>query len=187
MKSLPAVALILLCAVPLVAGAADPGSLNATIGGGLNVPAADEAGNGYTLAGGLGYHVLPALVVGAEAAYLGYTNDHAATGGGADYSKSRSFFEYVASAKYVVGTGRFAPYAKGFCGGYSFTMDRVVDERPADFTESGLAFGGGLGLLVRGAEGTNLYVEALAHQFDVEAGKARLVTFTVGMDLSFLP
>ena len=189
--SLSAAAAVLaaLLAAPAGAGEAGPGQFNVTVGGGLNVPSRDAADNGYVIGGSVGYHLSPRLVLGGEVSYFGYqhqTGTLAVPGGTADYDASQHYLGYVGTARYVVREGRWAPYVKGLAGGYRYGFDSSGAVE-ASYTRDDLQYGGGLGLLVLGQEQSNLYVELLARQISLETGRTRLYSFTVGMDISFLP
>lgn len=174
------------------AQAAEPlaGQLNVTVGGGLNMPAADEAADGYVVGAGVGFHVMPQLVLGAEVSYLGYGRDRVDSGGlgvSGVRGPGQHLVDYVATGKYHLGRGEFTPYVKGLLGRYDYTADVPLGNQTVEFTHDDVVYGGGIGMLVRGRSESSLYMEALARQFKIEDDTTRLYTFTVGFDFSFLP
>ncbi|MCP4572289.1 MAG: porin family protein [bacterium] len=178
--------LVGLICVLAVAGTAtasepEPGNFNLTFGGGFNVPSSDEADNGYIVGAGLGYQLTPRLILGAEISYLGYDAEQDVNGN----APNESVVDYLATGKYFVRDGKHAPYLKGFAGQYDYDFDSAVGA--ASYSHSDLVYGGGFGLLVRGDTESNLYVEVLARQLQLESHRTRLYTLTVGVDIGFLP
>ncbi len=190
MRRVFAAAVVLLAlAATAWAGEAQPGQFNVTFGGGINVPSKAEASNGYMVGGGVGYNLTARLVLGGELSYLGYQRDEFTLGSGAaavDYTASRHFLAYTGTARYLLREGRTAPYLKGFVGGYRYAF-ATTGGLDAGYTHDDLAYGGGVGVLVKGEEKSNLFMELAARQITLEVGRTRIYSFTVGMDVSFLP
>lgn len=188
-RALVMTVLLLACAATAMAGEAQPGQFNVTFGGGINVPSKDATSNGYQVGGGLGYHLTSRLVVGADLAYLGYQRDEFSAGSGAaavPYYATQHFLSYTGSARYTLREGRTAPYVKGFLGGYRYAAN-LSGAVSGSYTHDDLAYGGGVGVLVHGQEESNLFLELGARQIALEVGRTRIYSFTVGMDVNFLP
>jgi len=179
-------ALALVFATTAYAGEPAMGQLNFNVGGGINMPSDEEAENGYVLGGGVGYHLTPQFVLGGEMSYFGYRKLEESTPLG-DISMSQHFIEYGGAAKFFLGTGKASPYVKGFAGRFNYGFDSTIDGTDFDHSFSDMQYGGGIGMVVRGAEESNLYFEALYHSLNVEEETAEIFTVTMGMDLNFSP
>jgi opacity protein-like surface antigen len=179
-------ALILVFATAAYAGEPEMGQLNFNVGGGINMPNDEEAENGYVLGGGVGYHLTPNLVLGGELSYFGYRKGEVSTPQG-DITMSQHFIEYGGAAKFFLGTGKASPYFKGFAGRFNYGFDISGGGVAIGDNYTDMQYGGGLGMVVRGAEESNLYFEALYHNLNVEEDTAEIFTVTMGMDINFSP
>lgn len=183
-RLITSLALLLLLATTAGAETLIPSTLNFNLGGGINMPSYDEAKNGYILGGGLGYHVLPNLVLGGEVSYLGYgAEEGTSTSGG--YSMKQHFIEYGGNARVYLSSGKASPYVKGFVGRFKYATDITEGDLSIDHTYSDMLYGGGIGLLLRGSAESNLYIEGLYHSLQVEDESAEIISVTMGMDIDF--
>lgn len=183
-RTLFSLALILIFAATVYAGPPEKGQLNFTVGGGFNVPTEEEASNGFALNSSLGYHLSPTFVLGGEVFFLGYGTENGTDEFIGNFSLSQHFFEYMGSAKYYLSRTKYAPYFKGFVGGFSYGLDGFLGGFSLDETYSDFQFGGGIGLIVRGDKESNLYLEALVHSLQGDEESAQIFTFTMGMDVN---
>lgn len=179
-------ALVLVFATTADAGEPAMGQLNVNVGGGINLPSDEEAVNGYVLGGGVGYHLTPQFVLGGEMSYFGYRKLEESTPLG-DVTMSQHFIEYGGAAKFFLATGKASPYLKGFAGRFNYGFEGDLYGSAFDESYSDLQYGAGLGLVVRGAEESNLYFEALYHNLNGEEEAAEIFTVTMGMDINFRP
>ena len=183
---------ILALAVAATVQAAEPqaGQLSVTAGGGINMPSGDEAKNGYIVGAGLGVHVTRGLVLGGEVSYFGYSKEKGTDdnlGTPIDYSVSQHFFTYTGVGRYYFSGGKSSPYVKGFAGRFNYSLDAVFGGFPIEDSFSDLQFGGGIGMIFRGARESNLYVEALFNRMTSDEDDLDIFTITMGMDLGFRP
>lgn len=179
-------ALVLVFATAAYAGEPAMGQLNVNVGGGINLPSDDESENGYVLGGGMGYHLTSQFVLGGELSYFGYRKLEESSPLG-DVSLSQHFIEYGGLAKFFLGTGKASPYVKGFAGRFKYGLKGDFYGDTFDDSYSDMQYGGGVGMVVRGAEESNLYFEALYHNLNVEDDTAEIYTVTMGMDINFMP
>ncbi len=109
------------------------------------------------------------------------------TGGAPTSPGSQHFVEYGGAAKFFLATGKASPYFKGFAGRFNYGFDITMDGASIENSYTDMQYGGGIGMVVRGAEESNLYFEALYHNLNVEDDTAEIFTVTMGMDINFMP
>jgi hypothetical protein len=177
-------ALVLILTTAASAETPIPSTLNFNVGGGINIPSYDEAKNGYILGGGVGYRLMPNLVLGGEVSYLGYGAEEGTSTMG-DVSMKQHFIEYGGTARYYFSSGKASPYVKGFAGRFKYATDLSGGGLSIDYSYSDMQYGGGVGLLLRGSAESNLYIEGLYHSLQGEEDSAEIITVTMGMDIDF--
>jgi len=160
-------------------------------GAGLNSPLGeygDQAELGYSLAGGLGYRVIPWLSVGFELGYNGNkAPDEFTQAVGPDIEMSTSIFSYSGVAKLIYPVGRHGVFAKGSIGNYrgSAKVTTPLGEVSVNNTDLGYGFGGGFNFA--GAKNSAFFVDVTYHTiaFDGADSNTNYVTFNVGATFMF--
>jgi len=185
------IALILVCAAPALAGAPAPGQLSVNLGGGMNMPTNEDMDSGYVVVAGAGFHLSKSLVLGAELSYMGYGAEEASIEMRNETVTTRlqqHFFGTLASARYYLPGVKRQFYFKGLAGRFTYGVSRTVDgTEDLTYDYADIQVGGGGGLILRGREEGNLYLEALANNLRGEGSSEMIFTFTMGMDFNFRP
>jgi len=165
--------------------------LELTLGAGMNAPLGmygDQTNTGLALNAGLGYRVVPLVVVGMETSYNRNSgSDELLAPLGPDYEMTTSIFQYAAMAKFVFPVGQHSVFAKGSMGNYrgSATVTGPLGEASVNNTDLGYGLGGGF--LINTAKGSSFFADFTHHSvaYDGDSEDTTFFAITVGALIRF--
>lgn len=166
------------------------GPLEITLGGGATLPQghfSDRIEGGSVLFAGLGWRMLPPLVLGGEVAWHRFEPGRALV---ADFPESDlefSILQWAGSGKLVFGPGRARFYLRGLVGQYETRFE--VEQRDKETVERDrqLGYAIGAGVQIMGEDEAALCFEGLWHRIpgDEGSGEKNLDFITVGASMLF--
>jgi hypothetical protein len=162
-----------------------------TLGAGLNTPLgeyADQSNAGYAIITGIGYRVMPMLVLGGEFSFYGNNaSDQALEGYGDGWEMKSSLQQYAGLVKLLLPVRSHNVYAKGLVGSYHGTAKIISPDDEAKLSMSELGYGIGGGLQINGDRSSSLFLDVTYHtvSFDESETNTNFITYSAGAVISF--
>jgi len=174
-----------LVVVPMAAQNAQA-QVQITLGAGVNTPLGefkDQTNAGYAIITGIGYRVMPMLVLGGEFSFYGNNaSDAAMEGYGDGWEMKSSLQQYAGLVKLLLPVRNHNVYAKGLVGSYRGTAKIISPDDEAKLSMSELGYGIGGGLQINGDRGSSLFLDVTYHtvSFDETEGATNFLTYSAG-------
>jgi hypothetical protein len=165
--------------------------LQVTLGAGANTPLGeygDLTKTGYAIVTGVGYRVMPMLVLGGEFSFYGNSaSDQAMEGLGDGWEMKSTLQQYAGMVKGLLPVGSHNLYAKGLVGSYHGTAKVISPDDEAKMSMSELGYGIGGGVQINGRGGSALFMDVTYHHiaFDDSSTDTNFITYSAGMVVSF--
>lgn len=189
MKSIIVLAATAFLLVSLVVVQDASAEIEVTLGGGVNAPQGeygDEVNTGFVLTAGLGYRVVPLLVLGGDVTYShNKAPDEVTQAVGPGYELTSSIAQYSLVAKLVLPVKQHNVFAKVSWGNYRATAKASGPLGSGELKISDPGYGLGGGFLINSSSSGAFFSDVTWNHVNFDGSDTSYFTITIGALIRF--